>query len=134
MIINGSAVGGMGIHPINRDAARAGLRAVAQEQTLDRAVRIAAIYSFAHWLIEHPEVPVPESISGHWHYMPHDEADEFVRVAAVESVAKKLGEDMYGGRPEDGIAPQFTHYLANTREHGIDISYTGRAILDRKPE
>lgn len=94
--------------------------------TPSRASRIAAIYAFGHWLVEHPEVPAPTSITAMHHSYPADEADEATRFAAVDALARAFGTEMY---PQDKPS-QFTHEVIPHETGGCGVFYTGAYVSD----
>jgi hypothetical protein len=93
-----------------------------------RAARIAAIYMFAHWLIEHTDVPVP-NIMATWSLDQHDEVDQATRYAAVDAVAELLDAREYGRNYGDQ-SPQFDYVVAAPEVHGIEIIYRGTTFSD----
>lgn len=95
-----------------------------------RAAAIAAIYAFAHWLIEHPEVPYPTRMSATWWTHAADEADEATRLAGLVAVADALGDRVIGGGVGSNGVVLFSHEIAREREHGIDIDYVGAMTTD----
>jgi hypothetical protein len=88
-----------------------------------RAARIAAVYMFAHWLIEHPDVPVPNIIAS-WMPGPDDEVDQATRYAMIDTLAEQLGAREYG-RDYGDQSPQFDFVVADQKVHGIEIIYRG---------
>ncbi|MDQ1700675.1 MAG: hypothetical protein QOG34_2538 [Frankiaceae bacterium] len=101
----------------------------APEQTgpTGRAARIAAIYAFAHWLIEHPDVPAPTRVTATWWTHVAEEVDEPTRIAGLTAVAEQLGERVIG---EPTKVMLFAHRIAGEQEHGIDIEYQGAITTD----
>jgi hypothetical protein len=97
--------------------------------TISRAARIAAIYMFAHWLVEHPEVPMPDHIMATWWPNRDDEVDQATRYAAVQAVADQLGDVQYGTDYGDH-SPQFDHHVTEPSVHGIKIIYRGTTFSD----
>ena len=94
-----------------------------------RAARIAAIYMFAHWLVEHPEVPMPDHIVATWWPDRTDEVDQATRYAAVQAVADQLGVPEYGRECGDR-SPQFDYRVSTPDVHGIEIIYRGSTFSD----
>lgn len=89
-----------------------------------RAAKIAAIYMFAHWLIEHADVPVPDAILATYGPDMGDEVDQATRYAQIESLADQLDVRDYG-RDYGDRSPQFDYVVADDKVHGIEIVYRG---------
>lgn len=94
-----------------------------------RAAQIAALYMFAHWLVAHPEVPMPTMITATYTVSFSDEPDQATRYAAVDQLAERLGCREYGREYGDN-SPQFDLPIANPRVHGLEIIYRGTTHSD----
>lgn len=94
-----------------------------------RAAQAAALFMFVHWLIEHPEIPMPTDIMATWRLEPGDEIDQATRYAAVTAVAEQLDATQYG--TERGArSPQFDYVVAAPDVHGLAITYRGSTLPD----
>jgi hypothetical protein len=92
-----------------------------------RAAKIAAIYAFAHWLIEHPDVPAPTRITASWWTHVAEEVDEPTRMAGLQAVADQLGERVSGNPTSVYL---FSHRVASEDQHGVGIDYQGAMTTD----